>query len=144
MAPIFLRGRLGLAVTVPDGKAPGVAYPRDHLRVERLAGATYLTQGHPPGFEILLDQLPPDGRRRTKRRHRATFQHSEQDLGIEARLVDHEDRRAGIPRREPIGTRVTVRVTVPSGGSLHADGNTHESVVDDDIGLCHVPRGRAS
>ena len=94
------RGGLGLAVAVTDGQAPGGLHLIDHLGIERLAGAADLAQRHLEARQLLLDEQPPHRRRRAQRRHAAAPDSREQCLGVEARLIDHEHRRAGIPGRE--------------------------------------------
>ena len=95
-----LQGRLGLAVAVAHGQPPGRPDPLDHFGIERLAGAEGLAQIHPPRRQILLDQHPPNCRRGAERGDAAARDRVEQALGVEPRLVQHEHRRPGVPRRE--------------------------------------------
>ena len=50
--------------------------------------------------KILLDQQAPHRGRRAEGGDGAALEHAQQRLGVERRLVDHEDRGAGVPRRE--------------------------------------------
>ena len=94
------RRGFGLAVTVADGDAPRRLDPFDDFRIERLAGADQFAHGHLPGAQILLDQHAPHRRRRAERGDAAARDGVEQPLGVEAALIDDEDRRLRAPRRE--------------------------------------------
>src|SRR6185437_14687771 len=94
------RRGFGLAVTVADDEAPGSLDLVDHLRIERFARAADLAQADLEVRELLLDEQPPHRGRRAERGDAAAADGGEQLLGLETRLVDDEDRRPRIPRRE--------------------------------------------
>src|SRR6478736_470989 len=78
----------------------------DDFRVERLAGARDLTKPNAIVRQVLADQHPPDGRRRTERRHTASHDSLEHALRVEALVVVDEDRCTGVPRSEDAAPRM--------------------------------------
>jgi hypothetical protein len=101
------RGRhLGLAVAVAQRQPPRRLDLRDDLGVERLTGADDLAQAARAAGEVGVDEHPPHGRRRTEARHVVVAQLGEERSGVEALVVEQEDRRLGDPRREEAGPRV--------------------------------------
>src|SRR5436190_1440 len=80
-----LQCRLGLAVAVADGQAPGGLDPLDDLGIERLAGADDLPEPDLPRGEILLDQHPPHRRRGAEAGDPVTRDRIEQTPGVEPR-----------------------------------------------------------
>src|SRR6185312_9939403 len=88
---------LGLAVAVADGESPGCADLIDHLGIERLAGAADLAEGNLEIGELLLNEQPPHRRRRAERGDATAADGGQELLGLEARLIDDEDRRPRIP-----------------------------------------------
>ena len=95
-----LQRRLGLAVALADRQLPGGADLFDNFRVARLAGAQHLAQGDLARRQVLLDQHAPHRRRGAERRDAMSRQRVEQRRRVEPALVQDEDRRAGVPRRE--------------------------------------------
>ena len=95
-----LQRRLGLAIAVADRDVPRRLHPLDHLRVQRLARRQRLAHAHRGGAQIRLHQHAPHRRRRAERRHALGFQDAEQARRVEAGLIEDQDRRAGVPRRE--------------------------------------------
>ena len=93
-------GRLGLAEAVADGHSPGRAHLRDHLRIQRLAGARHLAQLHAPGAQVVLDEHAPHCRRCTECGDLAVHQLLQQRARIEALVVVGEDRRLRVPGRK--------------------------------------------
>ena len=96
-------GGLGLAEAVADGQAPGPS--RTCSITSGFSGSpapTISRSGQPvaPRAQVLLDEHPPDRRRRAERGRPGRGHRLQQPGRVEAGLVDHEDRRLGVPRRE--------------------------------------------
>src|SRR5262245_16286925 len=65
-----------------------------------LSGSRELADAGLPVGKVLLHEKAPDRWRRAERGHAGADDRVEERLRLETRLVDPEDRRGGIPRRE--------------------------------------------
>ena len=118
---------LGLPVGIAQRQAPGPPDLLDDLRIDRLARRVDLAQNDLPLSEVVLDQHPPDGRRRAEHRDLMLDQHVERRARLEAQS-ERDDGRAGVPGREdarpgvlgPAGRgNVEMRVAGPDPKPVH-------------------------
>ena len=146
-----LQRGLGLAEAVADGQSPGAVHGRDHLGIERFAGAENFPQRLGPLTQVGLDQHPPHRRRRAERGDARAAHLRQQRGGVEPGVVVDEDGRLGDPRRE----EATPGVLGPAGRAdrqvdvtrAAADPRHRRHVADRiaDLGVLHQlgPAGRA-
>ena len=99
-------GHLGLTVPVADGEPPVGAHLGDDLGVERFARRDGLAQPAGTGGEVGLDQHPPDSGRCAERGDPLGADGLQHPIGVEPRVVVHEDRRLCDPGREEAAPRV--------------------------------------
>ena len=120
-------GGLGLPVGIAQAQAPGSPHLLDDLRIDRLARRVDLAQHDLPLPEIMLDQHPPDGRRRAEHGDLMLDQRIERRARLEAQR-ERDDGRAGVPGREkarpgvlrPAGRgNVEMRVAGPDPEPVH-------------------------
>ena len=123
-----LGGGLGLAVAVPDGRAPALADLLDHLGVERLPGGERLAHPDLVAGQVLEDEHAPHRGRRAHRGDLVGLQHLERPAGHEAGVVVDEDRGPGVEGGEearpgvlgpPRRADVHVDVPLPDPDPVH-------------------------
>ena len=94
-----------------------------------------------PGAKVLEDEHPPHGRRRAERGHAVRNERVEHARGVEARVVEDEDRGARVPRREeaaPGVLRPARRADVPVHVAFTQSDPVHRREVADRIAHVRV------